>query len=223
MKMPLLLSTVAMAMLLNPTGATTTDAFVATDTTVTAPETGLRVNTESSTLKWNAKKFGGEHYGTIRLAEGTLLVNGSKLTGGSFTIDMTSIVVEDITRADSNKKLTDHLKSDDFFSVDKFNTSTFKITKATPIAKAKKGQPNYTITGDLTIKGITKPITFPAIVNVTGKTAEAEANIEVDRTKYDIKYRSGLMGTAADKIIDDTFTISLKLNAGSTIQPVSGK
>ena len=223
MKMPLLLSTIAMTVLINPIGAATQDTFAVTDTVASAATTSLRVNTESSSMKWNAKKFGGEHYGTIKLAEGTLLVNGNKLSGGSFTIDMTTIVVEDITRPDSNKKLTDHLKSDDFFSVEKFNSSNFKITKVSPIAKAKAGEPNYNITGDLTIKGITNPITFPAQVSINGKTAEAEARIVVDRTKYDIKYRSGLIGTAADRIIDDTFTIDLKLQAGTSVQPVSGK
>lgn len=186
------------------------------------PETGavtvvnnnkLQVNTEASTMKWNAKKVGGEHYGTIKLANGSLEVKGSKLVGGNFTIDMSTIVVEDITRADSNKRLTDHLKSDDFFSVEKHQTATFTITKATPL-KVKAGEPNYSITGNLTIKGITQPISFPATVTINGKSATATATIEVDRTKYDIKYRSGLVGTAADKIIHDTFTIDLNLSAG---------
>ncbi|MFD2247547.1 YceI family protein [Pontibacter ruber] len=181
----------------------------------------LKVNTEASTMKWNAKKVGGEHYGTINLADGTLQVNGSKLTGGTFTIDMRSITVKDITREDSNKRLTDHLKSDDFFSVEKHPQATFTLTKAAKIAKAKAGEPNYTITGNLTIKGITNPISFPATVKLSDDAAEATALIEVDRTKYDIKYRSGLVGTAADKIIYDTFTIDLKLvaeAAGKTTQ-----
>ncbi|GAB3200838.1 polyisoprenoid-binding protein YceI [Pontibacter aydingkolensis] len=221
-KHSILLSALALATLLTTTAATQENLTVNDKVTVAAAST-LRVNTESSAMKWNAKKVGGEHYGKINISEGALQVNGNKLTGGNFVIDMTTIVVEDITNLGSNKKLTDHLKSDDFFSVEKYNTSSFKITKAAPIAKAKAGEANYRITGDLTIKGITQPISFPATVKIAGKAAEAEAKIEVDRTQYDIKYRSGLIGTAADKIINDTFTLDIKLVADTANQTVSGK
>jgi polyisoprenoid-binding protein YceI len=129
-------------------------------------------------------------------------------------MDMASITVTDVTNETMNAKLVGHLKSDDFFSSEKHQTSTFAITKAAPIAGAKAGQPNYTITGDLTIKGITHAITFPATVAITGNGAEATATFAVDRTKWDIKYRAAIIGTAADKIIDDTFTIDLKIVAG---------
>ncbi|MEJ8756878.1 YceI family protein [Pontibacter sp. H259] len=217
MKKNLLLCAFALTTLFAANQAATANGPLAT--TTVAPASALQVNTAQSTLKWNAKKVGGEHYGTINLAEGSLQVNGSKLAGGTFTIDMTSIVVKDITRPESNKRLTDHLKSDDFFSVEKHPKATFTITKVAKL-KAKAGAPNYNITGNLTIKGITNPITFPATVNIDGKTAEATALITVDRTKYDIKYRSGLVGTAADKIIEDTFTIDLKLVAGTDTQAV---
>jgi polyisoprenoid-binding protein YceI len=131
-------------------------------------------------------------------------------------MDMTSIDDTDITNETFNKKLTDHLKSEDFFSVEKNPTSTFTITKAEPIAKAKAGEANYKITGNLTIKGISNPVTFPATVNLTENSAQASAKIEIDRTKYDIKYRAAIIGTAADKIIDDVFTLDLKLVAGKS-------
>lgn len=153
--------------------------------------------------------------GNVKLANGTLNVEGNKLVGGTFVMDMSTLVDTDITNAGMNEKLTGHLKSDDFFSVEKHPTSTFKITKAEPMAKAKAGEPNYTITGDLTIKGITHPITFPASVKIAGNTAEAKAKFDVNRIKYDIKFRSGLIGTAADKIIYDDFTIDLNIVAGA--------
>ncbi len=211
-KYPVILGTLALAGLL-------CSSFVSPDLATTKPAvtlaatTTLPVNTQNSSLKWNAQKVGGEHYGTVQLAGGNLQLNGKKISGGEFTIDMTSITVEDITREDSNKRLTGHLKSDDFFSVEKHPEAKFVITKATPL-KDKSGN-NYTITGNLTIKGITNAITFPANITINGKSAEATAKIEVDRTKYDIKYRSGLVGTAADKVIYDNFTIDLKLVAGA--------
>ncbi|NDK57427.1 YceI family protein [Pontibacter fetidus] len=212
-KITLVLGALSLAAMLTSSFTAATNNAAGTTIAPAVAETTLLVNTQNSTLKWNAKKVGGEHYGTINLADGSLQVNGSKLTGGTFTIAMGSIVVKDITRPDSNKKLTDHLKSDDFFAVEKHPEATFTITKAAKLAKPKAGEPNYNITGNLTIKGITNPITFPATVTINGKAAEATALVEVDRTKYDIKYRSGMMGTAADKVIYDTFTIDLKLVA----------
>ena len=191
--------------------------------TTAVAATAIPVNTAGSTMTWNAKKFGGEHTGTVKLADGTLEVNGGKLVGGNFVIDMASIKVTDITEAGPNQKLTGHLKSDDFFSVEKHPTSAFKITKVSPVAGTKAGEANYTITGDLTIKGITNSITFPATVKVAENAAEAYAKIEVDRTKYDIKYRSGMLGTAADKVIYDTFTIDLKLKAGAESETLGSK
>ncbi|MDO1446598.1 YceI family protein [Rhodocytophaga aerolata] len=176
----------------------------------------LSVDPSKSTLTWNAKKVGGEHSGNVKIAKGVINVESDKLVGGNFVMDMTSITDTDITNETFNKKLTDHLKSEDFFSVEKHPNSTFKITKAAPIANAKAGEANYTITGDLTIKGITNAVTFPAVVKVSGNSAEATAKFDIDRTKYDIKYRAAIIGTAADKIIEDTFTIDLKVVAGKT-------
>jgi polyisoprenoid-binding protein YceI len=126
--------------------------------------------------------------------------------------------VVDLTDADYNAKLTNHLKSDDFFSVEKNPKAVFKITKAAPIAHAKTGENNYTITGDLTIKGITNSLTFPAKVNISGSQADATAKFDIDRTKYDVKFRSGkFFENLGDKMIYDNFTIDLKLVAGDQI------
>lgn len=176
----------------------------------------LKVDPNKSELVWNAKKVGGEHTGTVKLASGSLEVDGKKLTGGAFSIDMTTIKDTDITMESMNEKLTGHLKSEDFFSVEKYPNAHFKITKVAPVDKAKAGEDNYYISGDLTIKGISHEISFPAQVKIEGEQAEANALIEVDRTKWDIKYRAAIIGTAADKIIDDTFTIDLKLVANGS-------
>lgn len=220
---PVLLSALALATVLYSANVTAADNPGKKASTTSVAATTLPVNTASSTMTWNAKKFGGEHMGNVKLASGNLEVNGRKLVGGTFVVDMTSITDTDITNENFNKKLTDHLKSEDFFSVEKHPNATFKITKVSPIAKPKAGEPNYSVTGDLTIKGITNAITFPANVKIDGKSAEAAAKIELDRTKWDIKYRSGMLGTAADKVIDDTFTIDLKLVAGAGSQMVESK
>jgi polyisoprenoid-binding protein YceI len=176
--------------------------------------TSLKVDTQKSNVTWNGKKVTGEHTGNVKLQSGTLEVSNNKLTGGQFTVDMTSITDNDLKDAGYNAKLVGHLKSDDFFGVEKHPTSTFKITKAEPIAGAKAGEANYNITGDLTIKGKTEPVTFPAIVKVAGNKAEAKAKVTIDRAKYDVRYGSkSFFDNLGDKAIYDEFTLDLDLVA----------
>lgn len=173
--------------------------------TVAKPVT-YAIDNEQSAIVWNAKKVGGEHTGNIKLAKGEFVFDGKKLTAGNFTADMTTL-----SENKNSERVVNHLKGDDFFGVEKNPNSTFKITKAEAISGAKTGEPNYNVTGDLMIKGTTKPITFPAVVKLSGDAVEATAKLIVNRLEYDIKYRAALIGTAADKIIEDTFTLDLKL------------
>ncbi len=167
------------------------------------------VNISESTITWNAKKVTGEHFGKVPISNANLDYSNGKITGGSFEMDMVNLTVEDITDEKSKGNLTNHLKSDDFFSVEKFNTSTFKMTDA----QSSNGK-DYTITGDLTIKGVTKPVSFPAIVSLEGDKIVANADITFDRTQYDIKFRSGnYFENLADKMIYDDVTLKVKLVA----------
>ncbi|MVM30911.1 YceI family protein [Spirosoma sp. HMF4905] len=182
-----------------------------------AKATTYTVDPAQSTISWNAKKVTGEHNGLVKIAKGQLTWEGNKLTGGTFVADMTTM--RDIDKGEANpfnERLVNHLRSDDFFGVEKFPTSTFKITSVKPIEGAKAGEPNYTISGELTIKNTTKPQTFPATVNLAGNVAQATAKLTVNRIDYDIKYRAAIIGTAADKIIDDTFSLDLKIVATKT-------
>lgn len=163
------------------------------------------VDASKSTITWVGKKVTGSHNGTITLKSGTLNVNGKNVTGGGFIIDMTSI-----KDADGSAKLEGHLKADDFFGAEKFPTSNFVITKV-----AGSGA-NVTVSGNLTIKGITKPLTFPATVavNADGTITATAAKIVVDRTKYDIKYGSkSFFESIGDKAIYDEFELAVKLVA----------
>jgi polyisoprenoid-binding protein YceI len=170
----------------------------------------LGVDVAKSSVNWLAKKVTGQHNGTINITKGSLDVDGKKIVGGSFEIDMKSMKCLDITDAGYNGKLMGHLAGADFFDTGKFGTATLKITKVTP----KDGK-NVEITGDLTIKGITAPITFPASVEMSATGVSATAEINVDRTKYDIKYGSkSFFASIGDKAIDDTFKLDIKLVAG---------
>lgn len=205
-------------------------AILAITTTQLAAQGGaaktFTVDTQKSSLVWTGKKIGGEHTGNISLTSGSLQVAKNKLVGGAFEIDMNSITNIDLTDAGYNAKLVGHLKSDDFFGVEKHPKANFKITKAMPIAKAKAGENNYHITGDLTIKGKTETISFPAAVKINGNAAEALAKITVDRSKFDVRYGSpSFFNDLGDKAIDNDFIIDLKLvtSAAGATTPATGR
>ena len=161
------------------------------------------VDIESSTISWSAKKVGGGHTGTVKITEGNLVYNGKALQKGVFLMNMSSITSD-------NARVTNHLKSPDFFSAEKNPTSKFEITKVTAAGKER-----VNISGDLTIKGITHPLSFPATVKQQKDVVVAVASgIRIDRTKYDIKFRSKtFFGDIGDKAIDDEFELSINLTA----------
>ena len=162
----------------------------------------FEVNPSSSVLKWTGKKVTGEHHGKIKLKSGSFEMNNNKIVNGQFVIDMTSISNEDL-QGEWHDKLVGHLKSDDFFSVEKYPEATLTVTGST---KFKNGQAK--INGNLTIKGITQPIEFEVVQN-KGKFA---AVITVDRTLYNVRYGSGkFFDNLGDKTIYDNFTLEVEL------------
>lgn len=161
-----------------------------------------KIDGQKSKLTWVGKKVTGSHTGTINIAEGTLTAQANKITGGSFVIDITSI-----KDAEADARLEGHLKSDDFFSAEKFPKANFAITKVTPSAGDQ-----YTIKGNLTIKGITNEVEFPATVQFDKNQVTAKAKILVDRTKFDIKFHSGsFFENLGDKAIEDIFELNVEL------------
>ena len=169
----------------------------------------LAVDTKNSTVVWGAKKVTGTHAGNVPISSGSLILDGDKLKGGTFVLDMKNLTVTDVKDADMNGKLTGHLKNADFFAVEAHPQAKFVITSVTP-----KGAGAYDVTGKLTIKGITSDIKFPATVKSEGKKVTADAKITVDRTKYDIKFRSSnFFENLGDKAIDNDFTLDVNLVA----------
>jgi len=190
----------------------------AVETEVTTPATGegeaYAIAADQSTLTWNGKKVTGEHSGNIALQSGELTVNGDQVTGGTLVIDMNSITNTDLTDPEYNGKLIGHLKSDDFFGTEKYPTATFEITNLAPIENAAADAPNYNVTGDLTIKGITEQVSFPATIKVENGVATAKADVTIDRTKYDIRYGStNFFEDLGDKAINNDFTVAFDVTA----------
>jgi polyisoprenoid-binding protein YceI len=168
---------------------------------VAAPKV-VNVNKSASSIAWLAKKVTGEHNGTVGISAGALNVNGNKLIGGNFTIDLKTIKALDITDPGYNQKFIGHITSGDFFEIEKFPTASFVITKVA----------GNQVTGNLTVKGITKSITFPAEIAVKGGKVTAKANITIDRTDFNIKYGSKkFFDSIGDKAIYDDFALTVSL------------
>ena len=164
----------------------------------TLKEVKKEIKIENSKVVWKGYKVTGSHQGTINLNSGSLQFSEEKLIGGEFVIDMTTITNTDLS-GEYKGKLEGHLKSDDFFGVEKNPTATliFKKVKST-------GKNSYKITGDLSIKGITNTVTFD--LSVYGN--KANASLKIDRTKFDVKYGStSFFDNLKDKAIYDEFDL----------------
>lgn len=166
------------------------------------------VDNNATTVVWTGKKVAGKHYGKINVANGSLSTAGTMLTAGSITIDMNSITCDDIADAESNGNLVGHLKNEDFFNTSAHPEAKLDITKVN-----YSGKGMATISGNLTIKGITKPVNFKAKVSNNGNQILASGKLVFDRTKYDVKYGSTLFGAAADKAIENNVTLDINLVA----------
>ncbi|KQC02652.1 YceI family protein [Pedobacter sp. Hv1] len=163
------------------------------------------VDVTKSSITWEGKKFAGSHNGTVNLTSGTLGFNGKKLAEGGFVVNMTTI-----KDADKNAGLEKHLKADDFFGADKFPAANFVIKKVDGSGAS------VNVTGDLTIKGVTSSITFPATIAWNAdKTVTATADkITIDRTKFGIQFKSkSVFSNIGDNFIYDDFTLAVKLVA----------
>lgn len=172
-----------------------------------APVAKVAVDTSKSVIVWKGYKVTGSHEGTIRVKSGSLDMQDGMLKGGSFSIDMNSITCTDMTGGGADK-LVGHLKSDDFFGVEKHPTATFTITSV-----VSRGTPGaYKIIGNMKIKDTTKSIRFNADIKEENGAQTATANITIDRSEYDIRFGSGsFFDSLGDKTIYDEFDLQIKL------------
>lgn len=194
------------------TETTSTDVI-----TESAEVTGtFPVDTMNSTISWVGSKPTGKHTGTIAIKDGNFKVTDGKVSGGSFTLDMTSITVTDLTEETGKSDLETHLKGtgdkaaeDHFFNTTKFPTSNFKINSVTEINGA------YMVNGTLTIKDIAKEITFPAEIVVTNDEISLISDpFKIDRTLWGVNYASkSLFDNLKDKFVDDEMELTVKVKA----------
>jgi polyisoprenoid-binding protein YceI len=165
-----------------------------------------------SNIGWVGRKVTGAHHGTIAIKEGKLVLTDGKFTAGKFIIDTTSIKILDITDPSTNAQFAGHLASDDFFAIDKYPEATFEITEVID---------NH-VEGELTIKGITQPVGFDAVIDLNGDKLTATGQVVVDRTDYNMKFRSGnFFKDLGDNLIYNDFDLNVSITAKGVTEPAA--
>lgn len=162
------------------------------------------VSNAESSITWKGSKPTGSHSGTVSVSAGEFIVAGDKISSGSFSIDMTSI-----TEVENSQRLIGHLKSPDFFNVEEFATASFEVTGT----NSSNGKIN--LSGNLTIKGIQKDISFPiTVVKENNTLTLSSETFTIDRTRWDIKYKSKtIFGDLGDKFINDEIELKVSVKA----------
>jgi len=165
-------------------------------------QTSRLIDVENSKIKWTGEELSGKnHYGSLKFKNGNLQLDNGKIISGNFTVDMNTINVEDL-QGGSKQRLEGHLRSDDFFSVEKFSEAIFEINSS---AVVNEDEANQILSGNLTIKGIT----HPAKLEIDNNWA---AKLVFDRSKYDVRFRSGnFFQNLGDKLIYDEIVISANI------------
>ena len=189
------------------TVATTTSTEVASAKVAT-----YKVNTATSVVEWVGSKPAGKHTGTVKLSAGELKADKGVITAGSFDLDMKTIEVTDLKAGKGKENLEGHLKTGDFFEVEKFPTGKFVITKVEAVTGT--AGVTHNITGNLTIRDKTNAVTFPANVTMDKKSITAtSSSFKINRTTWGITFHAGMTGIVKDKLIYDDIELTIKLNA----------
>ncbi len=188
----------------------------ASDAQEAAPAEGqkLMVDTAASSIHWTGFKPGGHHSGTLGIKSGELYIEGTTLKSGSFILDMNAIVCEDIKDADMSQKLVGHLKSADFFDVEKYPEGQFIITGSQELSKGTDSL-NVKISGNLNLKDVSKNISFDATIKKDGHNYVATtAPFSIDRIQWGVNYGSkNIFKDLKDSFINDEIEIRLVIIA----------
>lgn len=195
----------------------------------------LTIDTSSSKVDWRGYKPAGQHDGFIPVTSGELVIDGEAITGGKFVFDITGLKIQDIEESDdSYEKLFSHLQSNDFFDAENYPEAMFEVTSINTYSKGdqivdneefltentpKKASelitetPTHWISGNLTMRGTTKNIKFPALVGINDGVVSAQAGFNIDRTNWGLMYGDESTATdkAKDKFIYNTVTINFDI------------
>jgi polyisoprenoid-binding protein YceI len=225
-------SLLAMLLMVGCTQAPESDNATTSAAKEVAPNTAsggsMAVDLSKSKVVWVGTKVSGYHSGPVQLKSGELMVQNGSMTGGKFVLDLTTLATTGPTGSDEsgNAKLTAHLKSADFFDVANYPDATFEVTSVQPfdgtaeptvtqddnkleeISAYKVPNPTHTISGNLTIKNVTKNIQFPAQITVAENSVDAVAKFNIDRSLWGITYPG-----KPDDLIRNEIHLGIALNA----------
>lgn len=178
----------------------------------------VSIDKNQSRLEWTGRKVlisGYKDTGTIPFKEGSLIVSEDAVVGGNFVFNMTEINTE----TESNEKatpdmLTRHLRSEDFFDVGNYPEARFVVTKVELRSDLVAENATHLVTGNLTIKDVTAPVSFPALITEEDGKIKVEALFDIDRTTWNVRYGSGsFFDNLGDNIIDDMVTLNVSIVA----------
>ena len=176
--------------------------------------TRYKVDGTASSITWHATKVTGEHMGTVNVANGYISVTDGAMVAANIIADMGSIACTDL-EGEWADKLVGHLNSDDFFNVSEHKTSSFTLRNIEALNEPK-GDATHTVTGDFTIRGITKSVTFEAQINDEGDSISITGSAVLNRAEFDVKYGSGsFFDNLGDNLIHDNFTVGFNLVAAA--------
>ncbi len=173
------------------------------------------VDTETSIVRWTGRNLFNHHRGTLKLSGGQLTVEEGTLKSSHFTLDMDSIVCEDLTDTAYNALLIRHLRDDDFFAVDRFPSAEFVADRADPLPIPSPGTPNYILPGELTLRGVKLPLSFPAVIAAADADhLTGQAQFEFDRTQFGANYGSSRLFSFLGKhVVNDHVHLHVVLQA----------
>lgn len=155
------------------------------------------VDIRQSEIKWTGKKIGGEHFGYVPISKASLVLEKGKIKTGEVVVDLRNLTDADLD-GEWKQKLETHLKSSDFFDVEKFPEAKIKILSSS----------QSELQAELTIKGKTNLVKIP----YSGKNGVYTGQLKFDRTKFDMIYRSGnFFKDLGDKVIENEVTIDFKI------------
>ena len=177
--------------------------------------TRYRVDATASSITWHATKVTGEHMGTVDVTNGYLSMTDGELVAANVIANMETIRCTDL-EGEWGDKLVGHLNSDDFFNVTEHKTSSFTLRNIEALAETE-GDATHTVTGDFTIRGITKSVTFDAKVADNNGKLSIEGSVVLDRAQFEVKYGSGsFFDNLGDNLIHDNFTVGFNLVANAS-------
>ncbi len=179
------------------------------------PQGHYEIDTEISVVRWTGRNLFNHHQGTLKLASGHIEVQNGVLQSARFIIDMNSIACEDLVDTAYNAMLIRHLRDDDFFAVDRFPTAEFVCDRTDPLQSCTPGTPNYTLHGSMTLRGVSKPLSFPAVIAAADADhLTGQVQFELDRTQFGSHYGSGkLFAFLGKHVVNDHVHLHIKLHA----------